>query len=104
MDWPNGINTGLHAVEDFVRDAFACVGRKYPLDPDRDLLFIYHYLDDDTEEDLREWFPLGHARLIESYQESYNYRIYRVPALGIEGFQDFIRDYTDLPTCTPREF
>jgi hypothetical protein len=104
LDWPNGINTGLVTVEDFVRDAFACSGRTYPLDPDKDLLFFYHYQDDDSEEKLREWFPQGNSTLIESYQESYNYKIYRVPALGIRGFQDFIRDFTDPPTCTPRDF
>lgn len=104
LDWPNGIDTGLYAVEDFVRDAFACAGRDYPLDPDKDILFFYHYEDDEAENDLREWFPEGYATLIESYYEDYNYKIFRVPALGIGGLRAFVRDHTDPPNCTPREF
>jgi hypothetical protein len=104
LDWPNGINTGLTLVEEFLRDAFYCVGTQYPVNPDRDLLFFYHYADDEHEAKLREWFPVGYPTLVESYKESYNYKIYRVPALGVAGFLEFIEQYTEPPTCTPRDF
>ncbi len=87
-DWPNGIVT-RDAVPRFLADAFARAD-SYRLDPERDLLFFYAAADDDTNTALRQWFPTGRSRLVQSYQEDDAYRLYRVPALGTDGLLAFL--------------
>ena len=59
------------------------------LKADRDLLFIYRPEQEEYSTRLREWFPNGR----ETQRQAYNgkpYVLYRVPALGEEGLNDFI--------------
>jgi hypothetical protein len=91
IDWPNGIVT-REAVPQFLADAYTRTDR-YRLDPERDLLFFYAAADEDTDAALRQWFPTGRSLLMQSYQEDDAYQLYRVPALGIDGFQAFLADH-----------
>ena len=60
------------------------------LDPDRDLLFLHNVGDAHTTELLREWFPDGRQIIVQSYQPEDRFVLYRVPALGDEGWAQFI--------------
>ncbi len=88
IDWPNGI-VSLKDVPQFLADA-AQRTDKYRLDPDKDLLFFYSPKDDDTQNQLRQWFPTGYGQDRQSYQPEDSYRLYRVPRLGQDGFNQFI--------------
>lgn len=94
VDWSNGI-VSRAAVPQFLADAYARAGR-YRLDPDRDLLFLYAPDDDDTGAALREWFPQGRSLLVQSYQDD-AYRLYRVPALGLDGLLTFLAEHVPAP-------
>lgn len=59
------------------------------LDPDRDLLFFYNIRDEDTQARLSEWFPNGREMLIQSYHPEDKFMLYRVPALGEAGWNEF---------------
>ena len=88
-DWPNGI-VSLGDVPRFLRDSLANAGSRYQLDPTRDLLFFYNVADDQTAQQLSEWFPAGRAIRYPSYQAGDDFMVFRVPALGGEGFLDFL--------------
>lgn len=90
VDWPNGI-VNREAVPQFLADAYARANR-YRLDPDRDLLFLYAPDDEDTGAALRQWFPQGRSMLVQSYQDD-TYRLYRVPALGVDGLLLFLAEH-----------
>ena len=60
------------------------------LDQDRDLLFLHNVGDAHTTELLREWFPDGRQIIVQSYQPEDSFVLYRVPALGDEGWAQFI--------------
>jgi hypothetical protein len=76
----------------------------YPLDVNKDLLIFYHRDDTEAEARLRAWFPQGYSTLYEVYLPELeadaagkglrfpdkDFRTYRVPALGEEGFNRFI--------------
>jgi hypothetical protein len=91
INWPNGI-ISRDDIPRFLRDAFLR-GDGYRLDPNFPLLFFYAPEDIDTELRLQIWFPEGQAQLIQSYQPEDTYRIFRVPALGIAGFEAFVAAY-----------
>jgi hypothetical protein len=97
-DWPNGI-IALNGVPQFLADAYARTDR-YRLDPERDLLFFYAPDDEAADAALREWFPQGRARLVQSYQDD-AYRLYRVPALGNDGLLAFLVAQGAAVTQTP---
>ena len=65
----------------------------WPLDPQRDLLFFYARHDHETPIMLQKWFPQGRSLFIEAHQPNRGFYIYRVPALGQQGLQDFINQY-----------
>jgi hypothetical protein len=88
IDWPNGI-VSLKDVPQFLADASQRTD-KYRLDVDKDLLFFYSPKDDETQEQLRVWFPTGYGQDRQSYQPEDSYRLYRVPRLGQDGFNKFI--------------
>ncbi len=88
IDWPNGI-LSIKDVPQFLADA-AQRTDKYRLDPDKDLLFFYAPKDDETQAQLRQWFPNGYGQDRQSYQPEDTYRLYRVPRLGQDGFNQFI--------------
>lgn len=65
----------------------------YPLAPERDLLFFYAQHDNEALPLLQTWFPNGRASHIETLWDDRDFFIYRVPALGHQGLQDFINQY-----------
>lgn len=81
QDIPGNIQTAKNKTEPF------------RLKADRDLLFIYRPDLEEYSTRLREWFPNGR----ETQRQAYNgkpYVLYRVPALGEAGLNDFIRQYS----------
>jgi hypothetical protein len=92
-DWPNGIIT-RDAVPNFLRDSAGRQDPAYRLDPDKDLLFFYAVADLETSAQLKTWFPQGHERQIVTYQIGDDFMLYRVPALGQEGFAEFVQQTT----------
>lgn len=89
MDWPNGI-VDIPGLPRLLNNSIYCDGHPYPYDPNTDLLFLYHFEDDDTEAILEGYFPTGYSRLVETYNEPYNFKVYRVPALGESGFEALV--------------
>lgn len=63
---------------------------RFRYNPDRDLLFFYHVQDEATSTKLKEWFPNGRELRYPTYQVGDDFMLYRVPALGIQGFLDFL--------------
>ncbi len=88
-DWPNGI-VSRDSIQGFLGEASRRTDQ-YRLDPERDLLFFYASEDTETEALLQRMFPAGYATLRESYQEGDDYKIFRVPRLGSQGFDDYQR-------------
>ncbi len=66
---------------------------RWPLDPQRDLLFFYANSDPETPIMLAQWFPQGRGLFIEAQHPNRGFYVYRVPALGQQGLQDFIDQY-----------
>lgn len=89
-DWPNGI-ISREAVPSFLRDSAERRDPRYRLDPTKDLLFFYAISDLETSAQLKSWFPQGHERQIVTYQTGDDFMLYRVPALGQEGFAAFLQ-------------
>jgi hypothetical protein len=58
---------------------------------DADLLFFFSPDDNETEGWLKAFFPLGVEQEIIPYQPEDVYKVYRVPALGMEGFNRFLQ-------------
>jgi hypothetical protein len=100
-DWPNGI-VRLEDTPNFLHDAWACADHTYTLQPETDLLFFYNQRDDDTHQQIQEWFPSGRATLINSYQPNADFYIYRVPALGRQGMRDWLDEHATNPRCVLR--
>lgn len=88
--WPNGI-INLTDVPSFLYNSLSRQD-KFKLDPNKDLLFFYSPDDEFTSLQLKEWFPYGREQEVQSYQPDDKYRLYRVPFLGEDGFQQFIAD------------
>lgn len=104
IDWPNGIVTRDNIPLWLVESRY-CPPAGYQLNPERDLLFFYHYEDDETEAMLQDWFPDGYVRRIETYNSpNYDFKIFRVPALGMAGFESFAQEYGQDAECPPPEF
>lgn len=89
IDWPNGI-IARQDTPNFMYLAFQKTD-KYRFDPDKDLLFFYSIQDDETEQQLKQWFPTGYTQLFQSYQPEDVFMLYRVPAMGASAFIDFLR-------------
>ncbi|MAS33060.1 MAG: hypothetical protein CL610_03575 [Anaerolineaceae bacterium] len=87
-DWPNGI-VSMDGLKDFLFAAYEKTG-DYRLDPEKDLLFFLAPEDEDSLNLLREYFPDGRATLRMSYQGDDEYWLYRVPALGEQGFLSWL--------------
>lgn len=92
MDWPNGI-TERSLLPGFLYASW--LRDTYTFDPNRDILFFYSPEDVETERQLYEWFPTGYAQIFDSYRIGYRpsdrYGLFRVPALGRLGFEDFLQ-------------
>jgi hypothetical protein len=63
---------------------------EYRFDPERDILIFYAAQDADTHTALQTMFPEGRSQERMSYQGDDSYGIYRVPALGKEGFEAWL--------------
>ncbi|NDJ60119.1 MAG: glycosyltransferase family 39 protein [Chloroflexi bacterium] len=86
--WPNTIPE-RDDVPTRLRDA-SLRESEYRLNLDADLLFYYHPDDALTLNILQTWFPMGTGILMETSQPENSYYLYRVPALGLLGFQQFL--------------
>ncbi len=87
-DFPNGI-PALNDVPDWLERAIDKPA-PYTLDVNRDMLFFYSAQDEITQEWLQMVFPAGTwVEMTTSHPEDV-YRIFRVPALGEEGYRNFI--------------
>ncbi len=64
-------------------------GDDLQLAPDRDLLFFVNARDQASLGQLREMFPEGRQTLIQSYHPEDQFFLYRVPALGEAGWDEF---------------
>ena len=62
------------------------------LDRNRDLLFFYNIRDEESQAQLREWFPDGRETLVQSYHPEDKFMLYRVPALGEAGWDEFFAE------------
>ncbi len=93
-----GIEAGVMYFDNgaFIHDIPALIRRnadslaKWPLDAQRDLLFIYASRDNDTPIMLKKWFPAGRSLFIDVDQPGRGFYVYRVPALGQQGLTNFI--------------
>ena len=63
---------------------------KYRLNPERDLLFFYSRKNEEAPSLLAEWFPKGRSIEIAIQPATKSFFIYRVPALGADGLQQFL--------------
>jgi hypothetical protein len=99
VDWPNGI-VGIENLPNWIASLRYCTQITYAFQPDRDLMVFYHYDDLGTRDQLESWFPDGYEKYIETYNSpTYDFRIFRVPALGDDGLRDFIETYANNPPC-----
>jgi hypothetical protein len=64
----------------------------YRFDTEKDILFFYSSEDVETERRLEQWFPEGRSQLISTYQIDDEFKLFRVPWLGEDGFQQFLID------------
>jgi len=96
IDYPNSI-TSLGEVPKWLRDG-RLRADAYQLDPSRDLLFFYHPDNVDAEAWLTETFPDGSWRLYETSIPNKDFKVFIVPALGAQGFNDFLRQNELDPT------
>ena len=89
VDYPNGVVK----LSDLPTMMSANVTRtdRYRFDPMKDILFIYSIDDEETSLQLQEWFPEGRETVVDSYQENDDFKLYRVPWIGHDGFEDFLR-------------
>ncbi len=102
MDWPNGIVDIEVNVPNQMNDLAYCVDAPYPLDPEKDLLFFYHYDDPETEDQLLTWFPNGVIdRVVTSNSPNHDFKTMRVPALGTVDFDAFVQTYATDRACFP---
>lgn len=96
-----GIEAGVMYFDNgaFIKDIPALIRRnahgptQWPLDPQRDLLFLYASRDYETPVLLEKLFPGGRSLFIEAQHPSRGFYVYRAPALGQQGITDFINQY-----------
>ncbi len=88
-DWPNGV-VSLNQLKTMMVSAINKVD-DFRLDVERDLLFFVSVDDVDGLAWLENQFPDGRATLRQSYQYDDQYMLYRVPALGEAGFNEFVQ-------------
>jgi hypothetical protein len=66
---------------------------QFRYDPAKDIIFFYSPEHKEAQHYLQEIFPAGRTREVITYKGNDNYMVYRVPALGIDGFQEFLRQH-----------
>lgn len=91
-DWPNGVISSRD-IPGFLVLAYQKTDR-YRFDPNLDILFFYAAQDDATQMRLEQLFPQGHWQLRTSYQGDDDYKLYRVPALGVNRFNEWATQNT----------
>lgn len=84
FDFPNTIPS-YQNILDYIANA---PGRAdaYQMNIDQDLLFYYNVADTDAEATLRQLFPNGFAQEMTTNMPEDRYMLYRVPALGSDGY------------------
>ncbi len=65
---------------------------QFRLDPERDLLFFYARDNGDALPLLSEWFPAGRQMEIKAQPAHKSFYIFRAPALGADGLQQFLEE------------
>ena len=63
---------------------------EYQLQPERDLLFFYAPRNEAAAPLLRQWFPAGRQMEVRQEPAEKTFFIYRVPAMGEDGLQNFL--------------
>lgn len=89
FDYPNAIPS-YQNILDFVANAPSRADA-YRLNIDQDMLFYYNILDTDAEATLRQLFPNGFAQEMATSMPEDRYMLYRVPALGVDGYDALMR-------------
>ncbi|MBC7814481.1 MAG: hypothetical protein H7175_25215 [Burkholderiales bacterium] len=90
VDWPNGIISTADIPS--ILAATSVDVTRYRFDPTKDMMFFYAAEDADTQLRLQAYFPTGFWQEYISYQPEDHYKIFRVPPLGIEGFNQWLID------------
>ncbi len=96
-----GIESGIMFFENgaFIWDLPHLIGRNFmrrdewQLIPERDLLIFYAMHDSEAPILLEEWFPQGRSLFIETHHPQRGFYVYRVPALGQQGLQNFVDEH-----------
>jgi hypothetical protein len=88
IDWPNTI-LSVDGIPEMLRQ-----GREraddYQLDVSRDLLFFYSTEDAAAQAWLQTYFPNGFWQVMQTYYPDETFNLFRVPALGEDGFNAFL--------------
>lgn len=95
LDWPNGLLSAAKLPEDLYNGAQRT--DRYQFDPERDILFMYSPEDEDTSHVLKQLFPNGYEQRNTTYHLHDDFMTYRVPALGVEGFEEFLAEHFTPP-------
>jgi hypothetical protein len=98
-DFHNGINTDNTTIAEYVVRAATCTEGLYMLRPDRGLLFFLSDQDTENLAELGRLFPEGRSERRESYQPNDAYVLFRVPSLGVEGWQSFAERNAPQAVC-----
>lgn len=88
--WPNGI-VSREEIPTFLENASAR-NNQFRFDPTRDVLFFYSPEDAETADYLKALFPTGREQRFQSYAQNNDFMWYMVPAMGQEGFTDWLRE------------
>ncbi len=98
INWANTI-TSLDDVPKFLEQATERPDDGLRLDVTKDLLIFYSPDDTQAQQWLQQNFPTGMWQNIQTYQPGHSFNIYRVPAPGISGFDEFLQKYNlQLPS------
>lgn len=89
IEWGNTIPM-LDNAPVFLRDA-SWRTDDMRLDPTKDLIFFFSPNDLSAQEWLEENFPQGSTETVVTYQSAHPFSLYRVPAVGLDGFTEFLR-------------
>ncbi len=92
IDWANTI-TSLDDVPKYLEQATERPDDGLRLDVTKDMLIFYSPADTQAQQWLQQNFPTGTWQNIQTYQPGHSFNLYRVPALGVSGFAQFLQQY-----------
>ena len=86
--WDNSI-VDVNRLSQYLRNGLRR-SDQYQLQPERDLLFFFAPRNEAALPLLRQWFPAGRQVEITQEPAEKSFFVYRVPALGADGLQEFL--------------